>query len=136
MVLFELLEDPLRLFDAESVLDSEIVIQRQVPFRVDIGRHPKLVRILRHGSMAAQIECSEPDGVHEIPILVQKADRAMGLLPCFSREAKESHYMVPDSDAGGQLQTALDHVARRGLVHELQHALVAGFETKMQVAAS
>ena len=72
VVPFEFLEHPLRLFDAHPVLHRVVVVERQIPFRILVGRHAPLLRMFRHRVMPAKIERAEPERMDMVLVLLQE----------------------------------------------------------------
>src|SRR5690348_17633452 len=97
MVPLELLEHPLRLFDAQAVLHGEVVVERQVPLRVLVGRHTPPLRMLRHRIVPAEIERAEAERMDVVLVLFEEFHRLPGLLSRFTWEAEEAHAVVPDA---------------------------------------
>src|SRR5215831_21354017 len=80
VVAFELLEHALRLFDTHAVLHRVVVIEREVPLWILIGRDAPLLRVLRHRCVLAQVERAKAQRMDMLLVRFQKLHRLPGFL--------------------------------------------------------
>src|SRR5437867_5994160 len=92
--------------------------------------------MLRDRRVLAEVKRAEPHGVDQVLVLLEELDGGPGLVARLAWEAEKSHRVIPDSDVGRQLQTFMNDLLGRGLVHEFEHALVPGLIAEMQIAAT
>ena len=77
--------------------------------------------------MLAEIERAEADGMHVLFIVFQEFHGKLRVFIPLAREPEKSHHVVPHPVLRGQFQAPFNHFGGRGLIHEFQDPLAAGF---------
>ena len=88
------------MLNGESVFGGEVVVERQIPFRIFVVADAIFFRLERYRTVFPQHEGHEPEGVDVSRVFFNKGFTVIGLFISLAGEAEEPHQVIPDSRFG------------------------------------